>query len=284
MGLLLIKFKVLYHIIPVVFSAVVGEVEDLWGGEAEGEQVVSLSITYLDSQLKCLLERESGIRLRWATNATKTNQKKKQFSTEVPEQAVFGQISHDAPRALRWCCGLHSAAEPWAADPHSRKVPSLEPTSRALWRGTTAWTHPVMTMCWRELDYSTTDTEFIICGVTQWAKECNQGVFSTVLEKALITTKKKVISDVFLPWSWGEECVRPSVRRVCRCPWRPTRAASRAAAAGAPRSTRHPHPPGWSSTDRAGTPTPPAQADTHVNTMTGGTSTLLCGSLLKADK
>lgn len=31
-GLLLVQFKVLHHIIPVVFSTVVGEVVDLRGG------------------------------------------------------------------------------------------------------------------------------------------------------------------------------------------------------------------------------------------------------------
>lgn len=58
MGLLLIKFKVLYQIIPVVFSAVVGEAVDLRGGEAEEEVVrhtSKQSKSDLDFQLKCTL-------------------------------------------------------------------------------------------------------------------------------------------------------------------------------------------------------------------------------------
>lgn len=64
---------------------------------------------------------------------------------------------------------------------------------------------------------------------------------------------------VFLPWFWAGACARLSARWACKCPSRPTRAASRAAAAGDPQSTRHLHPPGRSSTGRAGNPTPPAQ-------------------------
>ena len=91
---------------------------------------------------------------------------------------------------------------------------------------------------------------------------------------------EKKQSWVFSPCSWAAVCVRSSLRCVCKCPWRPTQAASRAAAAGDPRCTPHPCPPGSSSTGRAGTPTPPARANTHVNTPTSGTETLQCGWLL----
>lgn len=66
-----------------------------------------------------------------------------------------------------------------------------------------------------------------------------------------------------LPWSGAAQCVRPSVRWACRCSWRPTLAASITAGAGAPPCTQYPHIPAWSSTDRAGSPTPPAQTHTH---------------------
>lgn len=100
----------------------------------------------------------------------------------------------------------------------------------------------------------------------------NNLLTTTELVTNQLCKRKAVTSAVFLPLSWAEACVHRSVLSECRCPWRPTRAASRAAAAGAPRCTPCPRPPGWSSTDRAGTPTPPTQADANVTTVTGGTS------------
>lgn len=61
-----------------------------------------------------------------------------------------------------------------------------------------------------------------------------------------------------VPSSGVAECALPSVCWACRWLWPPTRAASRAAAAGDRQSKRPQRPPGSFSTGRAGNPTPPA--------------------------
>lgn len=103
----------------------------------------------------------------------------------------------------------------------------------------------------------------------KWAQQVphsatNTEVTSVHMSYKQSKTSEKCVRRKQVLWSWAAACVRPSAVCVCRCSWRPTRAANRAAAAGDPQSKQHRCPPGSSSTDRAGSPTPPAHGHSDV--------------------